>query len=155
MPNIAAIFKQEISRLARKEVRTATLGLRKATAQYRREIARLKRNASALEGALARLRRDLGKSAAPAAAPAEGEKLRFTAKGLQSHRGRLGLSAADYGRLAGVTGQTVYKWEHGGARPRRQQLAALAALRGIGKREAAARLAKPASAPKRARRAKK
>jgi DNA-binding transcriptional regulator YiaG len=53
----------------------------------------------------------------------------------------MGLSAAEFAALIGVSGQSVYKWEHGEARPRARQLEAIAALRGIGKREAAARLA--------------
>jgi transcriptional regulator with XRE-family HTH domain len=50
------------------------------------------------------------------------------------------LSAADYGKLVGVSGLTVYHWEHGKSRPRKAQLASLAAVRGIGKREAMAKL---------------
>jgi hypothetical protein len=34
MPNIAAVLKQEISRLARKEIRRQTNALRKASAAY-------------------------------------------------------------------------------------------------------------------------
>ena len=49
---------------------------------------------------------------------------------------------ADFATLLGVSGQSVYKWEHGEARPRARQLEAIAELRGIGKREAAARLEK-------------
>jgi DNA-binding transcriptional regulator YiaG len=52
----------------------------------------------------------------------------------------LGLSASDYGKLIGVTGQTVYKWEQEASRPREQQMAALAALRRMGKKEARERL---------------
>jgi DNA-binding transcriptional regulator YiaG len=52
------------------------------------------------------------------------------------------LSAADFATLLGVSGQSVYKWEHGESRPRARQLEAIAAVRGIGKREAAARLDK-------------
>ena len=36
MPDIAAVFKQEISCLARKEVRSLVLGLRKAVREHRR-----------------------------------------------------------------------------------------------------------------------
>jgi len=50
------------------------------------------------------------------------------------------LSAADYGKLVGVSGLTVYHWEHGKSRPRKAQLAGLVAVRGIGKREAVAKL---------------
>jgi len=52
----------------------------------------------------------------------------------------LKLSAADYGKLVGVSGLTIYSWESGKSRPRKAQLAALVAVRGIGKREALAKL---------------
>ena len=56
-------------------------------------------------------------------------------------RKRLGLSAANFGLLVGATGQSVYAWEAGKAKPRAQNLAAIAALRGVGKREVAKKLA--------------
>ena len=62
---------------------------------------------------------------------------------MKAQRQRLGLSAADYGRLVGVSGLTIYNWEHDKARPRKAQLAALVAVRGIGKREALKKLAEP------------
>ena len=65
---------------------------------------------------------------------------RFSAKGLKSLRARTGLSAADFGRLAGVSGQSIYHWEAGKTTPGAKQRAALAALRGLGKREALRRL---------------
>lgn len=78
---------------------------------------------------------------APVTEAGEGKAIRFRAGGVTSQRKRLGLSAADYGKLIGVSGVTVYKWEHGGSRPRKAQLAALAAIRGLGKGEAMERLA--------------
>ena len=66
---------------------------------------------------------------------------RFSAKGLQARRSRLDLSAADFGKLLGVSAQSIYNWESEKARPRAEQIAKLAALRGLGKREVAARLA--------------
>ena len=50
MPNIAAVLKDEISRIARKEIRSETAVLKKASAQYRKEIAALKRQVSNLQG---------------------------------------------------------------------------------------------------------
>jgi DNA-binding transcriptional regulator YiaG len=55
-------------------------------------------------------------------------------------RARLGLSAKDFGRLVGVAGLTIYSWESGKSRPRQKQLAGLAAVRHLGKREAGKRL---------------
>jgi len=60
---------------------------------------------------------------------------------MAANRKRLGLSAADFGLLAGATGQSVYAWEAGKAKPRGKNLAAIAALRGIGKREVRKKLA--------------
>ena len=140
MPNIAVTFRQEITRLARREIRSQTQGLRKASAQFRRDIAELKRHASELKSEVALLERRVGKHVAPQATEPDQAKIRFAAKSVISQRRRLGISAADYGKLIGVTGHTIYKWEHGTSRPRRAQLSALASVRRLGKTEALARL---------------
>lgn len=140
MPNVAALLKQEITRLARKEDRSAIDPLKKASAQHRRAIAALRRQIAQLQRQLATLGRRLEKGAGAAPAAPERPKVRFVARGLRSHRARLGLSAAEYGKLVGVSAQSIYNWEQGAARPRAAQLAALVALRGVGKREAQARL---------------
>ena len=59
----------------------------------------------------------------------------FTPAGSAVNRKRLGLSASDFGLLVGATGQSIYAWEAGKAKPRPQASVAIAALRGIGKRE--------------------
>jgi DNA-binding transcriptional regulator YiaG len=140
MPNIATLLKDEILRLSRKEIRRQIETVRKASAQYRRSIAALKRQSAKLERQVARLEGsvfDKPRASTPAAA---GKQVRFVAKGLRSQRERLGLSAADYAKLAGVSSQSIYNWERGAARPRAGQIATLVALRGINKREALARL---------------
>ena len=109
---------------------------------YRAEIAALKRRAQALEQELRRLNKG-STNAAPAAAAEEPsrEALRFSAKSLAAQRQRLGLSADDCGRLVGSSGQSIYNWEAGTVRPRAKHLPAIAALRQLGKKEAAAHLA--------------
>lgn len=144
MSNIATLLKNEIARIARKEVRAELESLRKAVTSHRSSIAELKRSNQALEQELRRVRKSGGTrgSAAPAAESAEEPKsrLRFSAKGLATQRQRLGLSAHDYGLLLGVSGQSIYKWEDGAAIPRARHLTDIAALRTIGKKEARARL---------------
>ena len=148
MPNIATVFKSEITRLARKEVRENNDGLRKTVAAQRTEIVSLKRRLQELEGVVKKLAKAQGAiSARPAmsvssdSAGSSGSGLRFRAKGMAANRKRLGLSAADFGLLVGTTGQSVYAWESGKSKPRPEALAAIAALRGIGKLDAEARLA--------------
>jgi DNA-binding transcriptional regulator YiaG len=149
MPNIATVFKAEIARVARKELRENIDSLRKTVATQRSEIASLKRQLHALESVVKRLAKGAGaeqrRSTAPAADESGGTSdssgLRFRAAGMAANRKRLGLSAADFGLLVGATGQSIYAWEAGKSKPRPQALAAIAALRGIGKREVEAKLA--------------
>jgi DNA-binding transcriptional regulator YiaG len=140
MPNLGRALREEIVRLSRRELRGQLATIKKASAAHRRDIAALKREVSALEAALKRLMRAQGKSAPRPIAAATGRKVRFSAKGLRSQRQRLGLSARELGVLLGVSAQSVYNWESESARPRRDQIARLAALRGLGKRAVQQRL---------------
>ena len=139
MSNLNSILKTEITRLARKEIKVAIDPVRKANLAHRKEIAELKRQVASLQ-------RDLKASSKPAkvlrdVAEAATGGTRFSPKGLKSQRARLGLSAVEFGQLVGASGQSIYKWETNKAVPRASQQAALAAIRGIGKREAGKRLA--------------
>jgi DNA-binding transcriptional regulator YiaG len=140
MPNIAVAFKEEISRIARREVRKHTEALRKASVEHRKSIAEMRRQLSELKGTLTVIQKQVPKDVPAQATEADAEGLRFSAKGLRSSRKRLRLSAAEYGKLIGVTAQTIYNWERETARPRGQQLAGFAAVRRMGKKEAWARL---------------
>ncbi len=143
MPNIGTVLKQEIARIARKEQKGELQQLKKTVAQYRGQIAQLKRRLQTLEQQMRRQGRGGGRSAAPVAAADEddGPQLRFSAKGLAAQRKRLGLSAASVARILGVSALSVYKWESGKTRPRARQLEAISGLRKMGKREAMAKLA--------------
>lgn len=141
MPNISAILRSEIARIARKAVRAETLSLKKAVGVYRTEIAELKRRTEALDQELRRMSKAGAKAVSVAASQAPSRSLRFSAKGLAAQRQRLGLSASDFGRLIGASGQSIYNWEQGKARPQARHLHAIAVLRNMGKREAAASLA--------------
>jgi DNA-binding transcriptional regulator YiaG len=139
--NLAGILKDAMRRLARKEIRAETGKTKTAVAQYRRDIARLKRDVQSQRKEIiflkAQERKRLGQQ--PTAEEPNG-KVRFSARSVRAQRKRLKLSAANYGKLVGVSGLTIYSWEHGKSRPRKAQLAGLVAVRGIGKREAMAKL---------------
>lgn len=144
MPNIASVLKAEVARLARKELKGATEALRKTVAAQRSELAALKRRVSELERGhrqMTKVAMAQGPRASTESVEGDESKLRFRAAGMAANRKRLGLSAEDFGRLVGATGQSVYAWEAGRSKPRAQALFAISELRGIGKREAAKRLA--------------
>lgn len=141
MPNIGTVLKDEIARVARKQQRAELASLKKSVAQYRSQIAQLKRRMQALEQLVRRQARGGARAAAAAAEQDDdGPSLRFSAKGLAAQRKRLGLSAASVAKILGVSALSVYKWESGKTRPRARQLEAISALRKMGKREAMAKL---------------
>lgn len=141
MPNIAAVLKSEIARIAKKELKGEVAALRKAVSHHRGEIAALKRMLDEQKKALKRLERAGPASSAAKATEAGGKDLRFSAKRLAAQRVRLGLSAREMGLLVGASSQSIYNWESGATRPNETALAAIAALRKIGKRDLQARLA--------------
>jgi DNA-binding transcriptional regulator YiaG len=141
MSDIAALLKSEITRLSKKVLRQHVTPLQTAATAQRRQIANLKKQVIALEREVSKLRRATVSNVAAKPEAESNTTIRFVAKGFKSMRARLGISAEDLGRLLGVSGQTVYNWEHQKAKPRASQIAAIAALRGIGKKEAQQRLA--------------
>jgi DNA-binding transcriptional regulator YiaG len=152
MPNIGALLREEIVRLSRRASRAQLDALKKTSAEQRRHIATLRRELAQLARQVSALARSSARSEASTRTTAPVTRVRFVAKGLRSHRERLALSQADFAKLVGVSAQSIYQWERGATRPRPPQLGALAALRGIGKREAHRRLAQLVSSPARKRR---
>jgi DNA-binding transcriptional regulator YiaG len=139
MPDIASTLKAEIARIARREIRTETQDLKKASAQYRAHISALRHRIEWLERELKRAgKQRTNEPVAPDTAT--GVTRRFSASRLAATRKKLALSAAQLGALIGVSAQSIYKWEAGEARPRAKQLESIASVRGMGKREAAAKL---------------
>lgn len=153
MSNIASALKSEIARVARKEVRSETEGLRKSSVQQRHAIAQLKREVAELQKALKQSQRSVdathratGKvpaihDAATTEVVDDGTPRRFSATRLAAHRTKLGLSAADYGKLVGMSGATIFNWEQGKNRPKLEQVQALGLLKLLSPTAALARLA--------------
>ena len=162
MASLANALKEEISALARREVRRHTAPTDKAVARCAREIAALKREIQALEHELASAgtpqpgpavppkkatgrappsRRAASKVSPTSTSAKPSPRSQFSGEALKAHRESLGLSADNYGKLLGVSGLSIYNWEQGKARARKSSVDAWTAIRRIGKREAAQRLA--------------
>lgn len=142
MANIAALLKQEIFRIVRKELKSESESLKKSNVRYRSEIAELKRRVTGLEQQLKAVERQNRKQAPTAASPQKTEgNVRFRADGLKKHRVRLGLSAPALASILEVSPQTIYNWEAGTSKPSKDQVVKIAILRKMGKREVQQRLA--------------
>ena len=142
MANIASVLKEEIIRLARKELKSETESVKKASARYRSEIAALKRRLVLLEKQVATLEKRPAGRAAVAPQIAATDNVRFSATGLKKLRARQELSAPILATILGVSAQTIYNWEAGTTRPSKDQIGKIALLRKMTKREIQAGLAR-------------
>ena len=142
MPNLNAVLNEEIRRLARKEIRAQVGSTQKQVGRYRSEIAELKRRLNDMEKRLNFVeRQETKRLGSPPKRQADGGKRpRFSPGWVKKHRSKVGMSAADYGELVGVSGLTIYNWEKGASNPREKQLLAWGEIRGLGKRDAQKRL---------------
>ena len=141
MATFAEQLKNEIARIAKKELRAETKQLKLFAAQQRSENAALKRRLSDLEAALKRLGKAQVKAAVASPEKEAGPALRFRAGGFASLRKKLDLTAAEMAKLLNVSPQSVYHWEIGKSRPRASQLPAISAVRKMGKKDVTERLA--------------
>jgi DNA-binding transcriptional regulator YiaG len=143
MSQFSILLKKEISRIAKKEVRTEVTPTKKSGSQARSEIAALKKRIARLEVAIKKLGKPSGRGRAVAseATDADSPKLRFRAGGFATLRKKLNLSAHEMATLLGVSAQSVYHWETGKSKPQARQLAAISNVRKLGKKEVVARLA--------------
>ncbi|MFC7462649.1 helix-turn-helix transcriptional regulator [Hydrogenophaga defluvii] len=147
MSTIADALKQEIARVARKELKGEIAALRKLTSAHRSEIAALKREVKALTSAVKGLHKGsrppvAASSSEPkvTAAKRSGAPFEFNAEQLAAHRAEFGLTQAQMARLIGASSLSVYKWESGKVQPRAAQKEQIAAALKLGKRAVKARL---------------
>lgn len=139
MTSIAKLLKETIERTAKKQVRSETEALRKASARYRKNISDLGSRLKEVERELSSIRRQVS-LASPGSGEQDARILRFSAKGLNAMRQKLALSKTECGKLIGVSARLIGLWESGQVRPTAEQVRGIAAIRNIGKREIRMRL---------------
>ena len=145
MPDVARVLREEVQRLAKKQVKSGLTPIRRDNVRLKKQVADLRRELTALTRTsrelLARVTAVVT-TKETAVATERAATLRPTSKSLVRLRRRLGLTQVEFGRLLGVSGQAVLNWERQGSRVRMRSanLAALAGIQKIGKREARRRL---------------
>ena len=151
MPTLAALLKEEISKIAHKEVQDQVRELKKTVREQRDAIARLEKQIGPAKAktkvkAKAKTKTKAKAKAEPAAAkPAakvskaptvdKRKQPRIAPNTIKKHRKRLKLSQADLGKFLNVSTNTVLRWEAGASKPRGKHLPELAKLRSISLRE--------------------
>ena len=136
MAKIEGIIKSEIVRLAKREIRSSFLPLR-------REVWGMKLKLSGLLKSCAKVGRWAKEQARRAertevkleASIEEVKASRLTPERVRGLRKKLGLSQRELGILTGVTTGAVVSWESGKFKPKGEKKAALVALRKLRKQD--------------------
>lgn len=140
MADLTQALKEEISKLARKELGVDLKKTLQELKSLRTQIVKLDETLSKLEvgvkapaGSRAAPKSDLGSRMTVGRGPTSAGE--FSAKKLASHRKKLGLSAADYGLLCGLSQLSIYHYEQGKTKPRAGSLAAIEAVQGMSRQQ--------------------
>jgi DNA-binding transcriptional regulator YiaG len=141
MPNVAQVLKEEITRLARREVRAVCNPLREQVRSLRETVKKQQEIIRRLEKSLSKMADVSAVTTTSLFAPEEEEtRARATPASIRRHRHRLGLSQAALGELLKVSTNSVANWESGASKPRPQHRMALLRLRDLGVRDVASML---------------
>ena len=140
MPDLGKALREEMSRVAGRELRAALSPLNEQIRSLEREMSALRSQVGGMQGTAAK---PSGKSPgnAKAAAKTERAAVRITPASIKKHRKRLRLSQAQMGKLLGVSAITILNWEQGKSKPRAANREAIAELRGMGLKDAELTLA--------------
>jgi DNA-binding transcriptional regulator YiaG len=133
MKSLTNVLRAEMRTAARGESKQAVDALRTELQAIRKSIALLERRlltgiATGVAGAKRGVQALAGKGA-------DGRRARFSSALMRKHRDSLGMSRKAYARLLGVSSLSIYLWEAGRTRPRRQTVLAWQDLRKKGARE--------------------
>lgn len=133
MPNLNQVFREEISRLARREVKQIVEPLQKQIRDLRGKVLEQKRELEKLEKKLAG-KADKERVIAPRTVSEE-DDVRIRKGSVKKHRERLGISQREMALLLDVSPLTISNWETDKSSPSGKNRLAFAELRGMGVRE--------------------
>ncbi len=134
MRKIERVIKSEIVRLAKRQVRTVFIPLKRQVRQMRVKLSGLSKGIASLNRMAKELRLQESEPKLEAT-PEEVKASRLTPGRIRNLRRKLGLSLRELGILTGASLGTVLSWEKGKFKPKADKKAALVALRRLRKRD--------------------
>ena len=145
MPDVAIVLKEEISRIARKEIRARVDPLKKQVIDLRRRL-------RAAEATLLQLQKTTNKTANTVSRQSgaivpdveETRQIRISPNSVKKLRTRLRLTQAQMAQLVDVSTNTVVRWEQGTSSPRGGSRAVIASMRSMGIKQVKKQLEKMA-----------
>ncbi len=141
MGKLDTIIKDEIIRLAKREVRRISGPLGRDVRSLKGMMSGIRKSLYALERVNARQQKEMRNGDLRLeATPDQVKGARFSPRLIRALRKRLGITQDELATLAGVSVGAVHQWEMGKFQPRDDKKGVLVALRGHGRREVRKRL---------------
>jgi DNA-binding transcriptional regulator YiaG len=129
MAKIEPVLKSEIQRLAKREIRSTFLPLRREVRAMRLKLSGLSKNFSVLDRFTKEQVKQVEKKGVKLEASLEEVKAsRLSPDRIRSLRKKLGVSQRKFAILIGVSNNAVFLWERGKSKPGGEKKAALVAL---------------------------
>lgn len=150
MGKLESTIKSEIMRLAKRQVRTTFIPLKREVRQMIFKLSGLSKGIASLNRMAKDLRLEERKPKLEAT-PDEVKASRLSPERIRGLRRKLGLSQRELGILTGTSLGAILSWEKGKFKPRGDKKAALVALRKLGKREVKNLLSRKAEEPKKSK----
>jgi len=145
MAKLEKVFREEIARLAKKQIKSNSgefnrryQSVRKLIADQKKQIDELKTKLNVLEKRLDGA--GVPESISKTVSEEKVKKARISPRLIKIQRKRLNLNQTKFARLVGVSLPTIRAWEQGRALPRGNNLAGFIAVRGLDIEEAYTRL---------------
>lgn len=136
MGKMEKIIRDEIGRLAKKEIRKFFGPIKKENTELKRKVKKLERRIATLTKTLPEKKKP---KKAPigevAASEAEVKTARISPKWIRNLRKRLNISQHDLAELMAVSPAAVQSWEQGRSEPRSKNRINLVAIRKLGRRD--------------------
>ena len=136
MGKMEGIIKDEIIRLAKREMRMHFVRLRRDVRSLKIIASRLRKSVLGLQRFVSQQERQMGPKPVPEVTPEDMKKARFSPRLIKTLRKHLGVSQREMAKLAGVTVTAVFQWEKGRFEPKDEKRKILVGLRKLGRREA-------------------
>lgn len=136
MGKLEGIIKDEIIRLAKREMKMKFVPIRREVRSLKITASQLQKSVLGLQRVVRQQEKQMGAKPVPEVTPEEMKKARFSPRLIKSLRKHLGVSQREMGKLAGVTVGAVFQWEKGKFEPKDDKKKVLLGLRKLGRQNA-------------------
>ncbi len=135
MGKLESMIRDEVMRLARREMRKSFVSLRRDVRSIKGIMSQLRKSVLNLERFKSQEEKQMAQKAVPEVTLEEVKRARFSPRLIQSLRKKLKITQKELALLAGVSVGAVHQWEGGKSEPRAIKKARLLALRKLSRRD--------------------